>query len=142
MSDIFIKLVDGAFSGYEIMQGDLRKELRTMFFSLTNNTPMHCDPDFSPLTTAKAVRLLVKTLSHGESFVPLHVGLRSDESHSIQVADIICGSVKTIINEKHQETIRIRQLGFYNKLKGSQKDAKVFYWINEKSTQVSEAVVG
>ena len=73
--------------------------------------------------------------------MPLHVGLRSEESHSIQVADLICGLMKTIIRDKKNETFGIHQIPFYNKLKGKQKDAKAFYSVNEKSTQVPKTVI-
>lgn len=127
--DIFVKLVDGSFSGYEGMQnGKLRAELKNEFFELTNETPIHCDADFSPLSTDKIVRQLVKTLAGDRSFTPFHVGLRSEESHPIQITDIICGATKTLIEENRESEARLKQIPFNNKLKGKDKDAKVFYW--------------
>jgi hypothetical protein len=140
LSDIFIKLIDGSFSGYEHFKGEERNELKRMFFSLVNNTPVHCDSDFSPLSTDKIVRFLVRTLADGEKFVPLHVGLRSEESHPIQVADIICGSLKTLAKKDALLSNGFSQIPFDDKLKGEQKFAKTYYWTNQKTTQVSKAV--
>ncbi|MGI0079548.1 MAG: hypothetical protein ACRECH_07980 [Nitrososphaerales archaeon] len=133
ISDIFLKLIGGAFSGYEKMQGELRNGLRMLFFSLVNNTPIHCDSDFAPLTTDKIVRFLVKSLSSGERFVPLHVGLKSEESHPIQVSDIICGALKNLDGEERSalSSKGFAQIAFDNKLKGDQKFARVYYWINK-----------
>lgn len=140
LSDIFIKLIAGSFSGYEHFKGDERTELKRMFFSLVNNTPVHFDSDFSPLSTDKIVRFLVRTLADGGRFLPLHVGLRSEESHPIQVADIICGSLKTLSNKDALLSNAFRQIPFDDKLKGGQKFAKTYYWTNQKTTQVSKAV--
>lgn len=128
LTDAFIKLIAGSFSGYERMQGELRAGLRDKFFSLTNETPIHCDSDFSPLSTDKIVRQLVKTLAAGRQFTPLHVGLKSEESHPIQVADIICGASKTLIRERRHSEAGLNQIPFDNKLKGKEKDAKAYYW--------------
>ncbi len=128
LTDAFIKLIDGSFSGYERMQGELRAELRREFFKLTNETPVHCDADFSPLSTDKIVRQLVRTLAGNLSFTPIHVGLKSEESHPIQVADIICGATKTLIQTNRESEAELKQIPFNNKLKGKRKDAKVFYW--------------
>ncbi len=134
LTDVFIKLIDGCFSGYERMQGALRAELKSEFFKLTNETPVHCDADFSPLSTDKIVRQLVKTLAGGSPFIPMHVGLKSEESHAIQVADIICGAAKTLIRANRESEARVEQMPFDNKLKGKGKDAKVYYWRNQRTT--------
>jgi hypothetical protein len=110
------------------MQGVLRAELREKFFSLMNETPIHCDADFSPLSTDKIVRQLVKSLSAGKPFTPLHVGLKSEESHPIQVADIMCGAAKTLIRQDQLSKAALNQIPFDNKLKGKGKDAKIYYW--------------
>lgn len=140
LTDAFIKLIGGAFSGYERMQGDFRTRLREGFFSLTNETPAHCDADFSPVSTDKIVRQLVKTLAGGRPFTPLHVGLKSEESHPIQVTDLICGAAKTVIGEKRQSRTGLSQIPFDNKLKGKGKTAKVYYWSSRKATQVPRVV--
>ncbi len=137
--DIFIKLISGCFSGYESVLGESREKMRESLFGLTNNTPVHCDADFSPLTTDKIVRILVRTLSAGQSFIPLHVGLKSEESHPIQVADVICGAVKTMIMDKIGLVSGLNPVPFDNKLRGEGKDAKAYYW-NRESTQVPRAV--
>jgi hypothetical protein len=140
LTDAFVKLIEGSFSGYERLQGDLRARLRDGFFSLTNETPIHCDADFSPMSTDKVVRQLVKTLAKSRPFTPLHVGLKSEESHPIQVADVMCGAAKTLIREKRQSRAELIQIPFDNKLKGKGKDAKVYYWTNQRTTQVPRAV--
>jgi len=138
--DVFIKLISGSFSGYERMQGELRTALKDKFFTLINETPTHCDPDFSPLTTDKIVRQLVRTLAGTRPFVPLHAGLKSEESHPIQVADVICGAVKGLLQGKLQEKIGLVQIPYDNKLKGKERTAKVYYWTKEKATPVPRAV--
>ncbi len=108
------------------MQGQFREELREKFFSLTNDASIHCDADFSPTSTDKIVRQLVKTLSAGRPFTPLHVGLKSQESHPIQLADIICGAAKTLIRDGRLSEVGLNQIPFDNKLKG--KETKAYYW--------------
>ena len=127
-TDAFIKLISGSFSGYEKMQGEFRVGLREKFFSLTNDAPIHCDADFSPTSTDKIVRQLVKTLSAGKSFTPIHVGLKSEESHPIQMADIICGATKNLIQQGRFSEVGMSQMPFDNKLNGKSKDAKIYYW--------------
>lgn len=143
LSDIFLKLIVGSFSGYEMMQGEFRNDLRSFFFSLVNNTPIHCDSDFAPLTTDKIVRFLVKSLAGRARFVPLHVGLKSEESHPIQVADIICGALKSLdsVNGSALNSKGFKQIPFDDNLKGDRKFARVYYWINSKmKTQVPKTV--
>ncbi len=140
LTDAFIKVVSGSFSGYERMQGDFRLKLREGFFSLTNETPIHCDADFSPMPTDKVVRQLVKTLAGSMPFTPLHVGLKSEESHPIQVADLICGVAKSLISERRQSRAGLSQIPFDNKLKGKGKTAKVYYWSSRRTTQVPRVV--
>lgn len=140
LTDVFIKLISGSFSGYERMQGDLRARLRDGFFSLTNETPIHCDADFSPVSTDKIVRQLVKALAGGRPFTPLHAGLKSEESHPIQVADLICGAARTLISGSRQSKGGLSQIPYDNKLKGKGKTAKVYFWSSRRSTQVPRVV--
>lgn len=137
--DVFIKLVAGSFSGYERMQGELRARLKDGFFSMTNETPIHCDADFSPLTSDKVARQLVRTLAGGKPFVPLHAGLKSEESHPIQVADVICGAAKSLIQRGRQSEVGLTQIPFDNKLKGKEKTAKAYYWVNRKNDPGAES---
>jgi len=139
MIDIFSKLVSGCFTGFENSNGEERRNMRDLFFGLSNDVPIHCDSDFSPLSTDKVVRVFVQSLAAGRPFVPLHVGLKSEESHPIQVADVICGAFKKIIVEKTSLDIGMIQIPFDNKLKGDGKIAKAYYW-DGKQTQAPRAV--
>jgi hypothetical protein len=97
-------LIEGCFSGYENFQGKARAELRAFFYSLINNTPVHCDSDFHPLSTEDVVRTLVRQLakvdSYFQSFVPVNVALKSHESLTIQTADILVGAIKELRKNK------------------------------------------
>lgn len=128
LSDVFVKLIRGCFTGYESLHGPERSEMREFFFGCSNGKPIHCDNDFSPLTTDRIVRLFVQTLASGSTFTPLHVGLKSEESHPIQLADVLCGASKTLIREGSYGENGLRQIPFDNKLKGAGKGAKVFFW--------------
>ena len=77
------------------------------------------------------VHQLVKTLSGGLPFTPLHVVLKSEASHPIQLSDIICGAVKSLIQEDKESELGFKQISFNKKLKGKSKDAKVFVWENQ-----------
>jgi len=46
-----------------------------------------------------------------------------------------------IIADKMIEDFGMSQIPFYNKLKGKPKDAKTFYWVNEKLTRAPKAVI-
>ncbi len=127
-TDAFIKLIDGCFSGYERLQGEFRVRLRQRFFSLTNDVAVHCDADFSPTTTEKIVRHLVRVVSGGSAYTPLLASLKSEESHPIQVADVICGAAKALIREGRLSEAGLEQLPFNNRLKGKGKEAKAYYW--------------
>ena len=93
-------LVEGCFSGYETSDGTKRKHLRSLFYSLINNTPVHCDSDFDPVSPDDVVRTLVRELAKTDSqfseYTPMNVPLRSHESITIQVADILVGALKDI----------------------------------------------
>jgi hypothetical protein len=100
VKDKLTYLVEGCFSGYERLFGEKRKQLRSLFYSLINNTPVHCDSDFTPVTPEDVVRTLVRQLAKTDSgfnqFTPLNVPLRSHESTSIQIADILVGAIKEL----------------------------------------------
>ena len=102
-SDRIINLVDGCFSGYENTVGQKRKLLRARFFRMLNNKPVHCDPDFSPLSPGEVVRLLVRRLSKEDGqfaeSTPLVAELRSHESQTIQVADVLVGATRKLLQE-------------------------------------------
>lgn len=130
--DVFIKLIDGCFSGYERAWGEERRELRESFFNLCNNVPIHCDADFVPLTTDKIVRHLVKTLAVRQEYTPLHVEKPSHESEPIQITDIICGFLRDSIQKPNNKWLS--PLPFNSMLKGRKKKgkemkfAKCYYW--------------
>jgi hypothetical protein len=93
-------LVEGCFSGYEKTEGQRRRELRKAFFSLVNGTQVHCDPDFHPMSSEEVVRILVRQLAKDDSFfnafTPVNVPLKSHESHTIQITDILLGAFKDL----------------------------------------------
>lgn len=82
---LFSNLMEGCFSGYETdpSQGELRPELRQKFFGMANNTAIHCDNDFRPLTPMKIAKSVVNTLARGNGFselcMPLCAALGSHE---------------------------------------------------------------
>jgi hypothetical protein len=93
-------LVEGCFSGYERTEGEKRKQLRSLFYSLINNTPVHCDPDFTPVSPEDVVRTLVRQLAKTDSgfdrFTPMNVPLRSHGSTPIQIADLLVGAIREL----------------------------------------------
>jgi hypothetical protein len=100
VKDKLTNLVEGCFSGYETSDGERRKQLRSHFYSLMNNTPVHCDSDFTPVSPEDVVRTLVRQLAKIDSgfdrFTPVNVPLRSHESIPIQIADILAGAIKEL----------------------------------------------
>jgi hypothetical protein len=98
--DKLTNLVEGCFSGYEATEDEKRKRLRSLFYSLINNTPVHCDPDFTPVSPEDVVRTLVRQLAKTElgfdRFTPVNVPLRSHESTPIQIADILVGAIREL----------------------------------------------
>lgn len=104
---------------------------------MANATPIHCDADFSPLTPARVVRFLVQTLAKQDHkvahpFTPMHVPLKFHESESIQIADMIVGSVAHEILRTSKPPKPFSQLSFdMRKIKhlGKQIRAKAYYWI-------------
>lgn len=137
IQNIFINLIEGCFSGYENdpTQRRLRPALRKKFFKLANDIQIHCDADFPPLTPNKVVRYFVQTLAKRnekffEKFVPLFADLKSHESESIQVADIIIGALRTKIQNK-EPLHPLKSLPFDGrKIKGCKgRFAKAYYWV-------------
>ncbi len=117
-------LVEGCFSGYEKTEGQRRTTLRRAFFSLINNTQVHCDPDFHPLSSEEVVRIVVrqlaKAISFSHPFVPVNVPLKSHESSTIQITDILVGAFKELrkgnqktdpFNRLHFDKRKIRRFG-------------------------------
>lgn len=94
-SNVFKKLVEGCFSGYEEWRGKERLALKERLSELINGTPIHCDADFSPLTPEKIVGLFARTIDR--SITPLYALSKSHESIPIQLADIIVGAIRTKI---------------------------------------------
>jgi len=100
LKDKLTNLVEGCFSGYEAFEGERRQQLRSLFYSLINNVPVHCDSDFQSAPPQEVVRILVRQLAKTNSgfnnFTPVNVPLRSHESIPIQVADILVGAIKEL----------------------------------------------
>ncbi len=151
VTNVFTKLISGCFSGYErwtpsgyvseVPPKTSRLVLKEKFFELANNTPIHCDADFSPLSADKIVRLFVEKLAQRDNrtynFTPLYVGLRSHESESIQLADVITGYIRSRIQNGEKPPANLTSLPFDLHLKPSSykkegippKTAKSYYWI-------------
>ena len=136
IENIFTNLIEGCFSGYERdpRQKNLRPDLKRKFFEIVNRVQIHCDADFRPLTPDKVVRLLVQTLAKRdgdqfEEYIPLFANLRSHESKPIQVADIVAGMIKTII-ESGVSQKSLQQLPFdLRKMKRySDNPPKAYFW--------------
>lgn len=117
---------------------NVRKRLRQKFFSLCNNTPIHYDADFPPLTTDKIVRTLVRTLSKTKGvirdYTPLHVPLKSEESNPIQVTDIIAGTINSKIRDFEKPPEPLSHLFFDNRkmtrrARKRGRFAKAYYWV-------------
>jgi hypothetical protein len=137
IENLFTNLVDGCFSGYEKdpKQGNLRPTLKKRFFGMVNGVATHCDADFRPLTADKVVRLLVQTLAKKdggqfESYTPLFANLRSHESKPIQIADIMVGIIRTMI-ERAELLEPLQPLPFdMRKMKKYADNApKVYFWL-------------
>ncbi len=136
IENIFTNLIEGCFSGYENdpTQKSIRPSLKQKFFEATNNTQVHCDSDFTPLTPGKAVRLLVQTLAkqdggYFEKYIPLFANLHSHESKPIQIADIIAGSVKTkIMSKEAQELLNPLPFDLRKMIKYSDSPPKAYFW--------------
>jgi len=125
--DVFIKLINGWFTNYDY-KSDERVLLRKELFKLSNETPIHCDSDFQPLTPVKIVKQFVKILADGNSFDASYVLKDSHESEPIQITDILCGALKQHIIDKNNNFLIPWE--FHNKLKtkNSEKFAKCYIW--------------
>ena len=135
--NLFPKLIDGCFTGYEGMPGQmkLRSQLKEKFFELANNTAVHCDSDFSPLTPEFIARHLVQTLAKRgnrfQEFSPLYAPLESEESISIQLADMIVGALKTKIEGGESLSPPLERLFFDKRKIRASKDKmlQAYYWL-------------
>lgn len=134
IENLFKNLIDGCFSGYEKDPTQkMRPILKRKFFQAINGVETHCDADFRPLTPEKIVRLLVQTLAkmngEYESYTPLFANLRSHESKPIQIADIIAGAIRTMI-EKGYPLRPLEPLPFdLRKMrKYSDNPPKAYFW--------------
>jgi len=139
METIFVNLVSGCFSGFDndLFQVDLRNKLKQRFFRAVNGVAVHCDDDFTPLSPGRVVRLLVHTLAkqsknYFESYTPLFAQLYSHESKPIQIADIIAGMVKVMLENK--TVTLLRSLPFDLRKLPNYADCmpKAYFWVNEK----------
>lgn len=128
-------LVEGCFSGYEKTEGQKRATLRTAFFSLINNTQVHCDPDFHPLSSEEVVRTLVRQLakanSYSHPFVPVNVPLHSYESPTIQIADILVGAFKELRKSGQQVNPFARLYFDKRKIRRFGSVARASYFLRE-----------
>jgi len=132
ISDVFIKLISGLFTSYN-HQFNQRLILQKKLFDLSNKIPIHCDPDFTPLTPDKIVKQFVKILSNENEYTPFFVPKVSHESRPIQITDLLCGVFKNHIINKNQKFLRPWE--FDNKLKTKTKKrvAKCYFWDNKLS---------
>lgn len=140
----FRDLIEGCFSGYEKMPSqprELRESLRQRLFSMCNNTPVHCDADFRPLSPDKIVRFLVRTLSKKDGKIqdctPLYAPLKSEESQPIQIADIIAGVTGMRIRNNEKPPAPLFHLFFDNRKINSKarkkgKFAKAYCWFKSE----------
>lgn len=138
-SNIFVKLIDGCFSGYEHKKKD-RLRLKDVFYNLANNKPTHCDADFTPLSPAKIVRFLVKRLAKkGKSSreaIPNYIVKKSHESKPLQVADTLVGAIRTYYQTKNNiDHLPFTPLPFdVRKIKQRRekelKRVKAYYWLS------------
>ena len=136
-------MIQGCFTGYEnnpTQNAEYRPNLRRYFLDLCDNVSIHCDPDFGRIQPNNIVRLLVRNLSRIGGRIqpcnPLHATLRSHESTSIQVADLIAGALSTQIQfptipphpTKHL-LFNDKWISRKDKVKG--RGAKAYYWLRE-----------
>jgi hypothetical protein len=139
----FIGIIQGCFTGYEndpTQNFIYRDNLRKYFFNLCNSIPIHCDPDFGNINPEDIVRLVVRNLSRIDGRIqpctPSYVTLRSHESLSIQLADLIAGIFSTQIQSGEVPPNPTKHL-LFNEKWISRKDikkgkwAKAYYWKRE-----------
>jgi hypothetical protein len=139
-TNIFTNMIDGCFTGYRNdprQNLSFRNNLRSEFFSLCNNIPIHCDPDFLPLKSGRVVRLLVRVLSRinnrPQPCTPLHAEVTSEESNPIQVADLIAGVVSQKILQGEDPPNLFHRLFFdarklHRKYSSKGVFVKSYYW--------------
>jgi hypothetical protein len=136
IGNLFTNLIEGCFSGYERDPGqkNLRPNLKRKFFGIVNRVQIHCDADFRPLTPDKVVRLLVQTLAKRdgnqfEEYTPLFANLRSHESKPIQIADIVAGMIKTIIETGvSQKSLQLLPFDIRKMKRYSDNPPKAYFW--------------
>jgi hypothetical protein len=135
IENLFKNLVEGCFSNYEKnpTRNTLRPALKKKFFGKLNGVQTHCDADFRPLTPNKVVRLLVQTLAkrdggYFEKYTPLFADLRSHESQPLQIADIIAGITKTIIDQGQLEPLQLLPFDLRKMRKYSDHPPKAYFW--------------
>ena len=135
IQNLFRNLVEGCFSGYERdpRQKGLRPALKKGFLDKTNGIPIHCDTDFHPLAPEDIVRLLVQTLARKdggyEPYTPLYANLRSHESKSIQVSDIMVGMIRTRMNDAEcLDPLQLLPFDMRKMRKYAGSPPKAYYW--------------
>lgn len=125
----------------------LRPNLKRKFFNAVNRVPIHCDADFRPLTPEKVVRLLVQTLAKRdqgrfEEYTPLFANLHSHESQPIQIADLMAGAIKTVIeNEKSKELLHLLPFDLRKMKRYSDNPPKAYYWFAKADKTESSGAV-
>lgn len=127
--DVFIKLIQGWFTNYEY-KSSYRLRLQRGLFKRANEISIHCDSDFHPAIPSQIVKQFVKILSNGNDHVPSHAVKSSHESEPIQVTDILCGALKSMIQNKNFDNLQPWE--FDNKLKSKtiKRTAKCYLWNN------------
>lgn len=138
VENLFKNLIDGCFSGYEKdpNQKDLRPALKKKFFKMVNGIETHCDADFPPLAPNKVVRLLVQTLAkkdgnHFETYTPLFAELRSHESKTIQISDIIVGAIRTKMETGNSlEPLQLLPFDIRKMKKYKRNPPRAYYWFS------------
>jgi len=136
MATVFANLIEGCFSGFDRVpsQADFRADLKQRFFRAVNRVEVHCDNDFAPLSPEKVVRLLVQTLAKQKHecfnrYTPLLASLHSHESKSIQIADIIAGMVKTVLESKEVKVLNPLPFDARKLQSHSKQLPKTYFWI-------------
>jgi len=135
IQNLFRNLIEGCFSGYERApkQKDLRPMIKEEFLKRVNGIEVHCDIDFPPLTPSEAVRLLVQTLAKRngvfKTYTPLYANLRSHESKSIQISDIIVGMIRTTMeNADSLEPLQLLPFDIRKMKRYKRNPPKAYYW--------------
>lgn len=134
-ASVIRNVIRGLFSGYEsrLDMFRQRQQLKRAFFGLINRTPIHCDPDFEKIQRSKAVSIIVEefaTLENGTrlEYEPNFVELDSEQSHPIQVADVIVGALRTTIEKEKHMPPYFKKLFFDGRKKPGDRNCSGFYW--------------